>query len=97
MTLSVSASLEARIALFQRLVNEHDVSYDYSDDPGVWRRGSSEKTRILQLAEELPEETVISIWNARMDRYFIPEEAPHWYWKPKARSSSSTTQESING
>jgi hypothetical protein len=73
--------IEKKLKLFTEAVDRHDVSYEYSDDGGVWRRGSEQRAAIRAMAGELPNDKVAQIWNARMDRYFIPSEAPRWYWR----------------
>ena len=83
MTLSEALPLEQRIELFRKLVRQHDITYDYSDDGSVWRAGSAQRTRINQLRETIPDNIACEIWNARMDEYFIPQEAPRWHWTPK--------------
>jgi hypothetical protein len=74
-------SATAMLRAFEALVRSHDVSYNYSDDGCVWRRGQAQRDKILEMAKELPAEEVERIWNARMDEFFIEEEAPRWYWK----------------
>lgn len=95
MTLSASITpsdaltLEQRIELFRKLVRQHDITYDYSDDGSVWRAGSAAHTRILQLRETIPDAIACEIWNARMDAYFIPEEAPRWHWTVKTEETKN--------
>jgi len=78
--------LEERKAIFQHAVRYHDVSYEYSDDGGVYRAGSKVKTHINQMRSTLPDDFAISVWNARMDQYFVPGEAQNWHWTPKKES-----------
>lgn len=75
--------LEERKAIFEHAVRYHDVSYDYSDDGGVWRRGSAVHTDINSMRNALPDDFAVTVWNARMDQYFVPEEAPRWHWTQK--------------
>ena len=52
---------------FERLCNEHDLTFHFSDDGSVWRRGQWEYDRIRAMAKRLgPEhaDTCKSIWNA---------------------------------
>lgn len=37
-------------AAYWDALNRHDWFYDYSDDPGVWRRGADEHRRLSGLA-----------------------------------------------
>lgn len=70
-----------RLKEFEELVDAHDVTYNYSDDSSVWRRGQAQWEQIMSIAKDLPQEDVARIWNAKMDRYFLPEYAPEWYWQ----------------
>ena len=64
---------------FAKLVRQHDISYGYSDDPGVYRRGRDERNTINEAAKLLDREDVIRIWNAECDRKFLDGSA--FYWK----------------
>lgn len=75
------ADIEAMKKAFVQKVNRHDVTFAYSDDNSVWRRGQGEKDEIDFLAKQLPLEFVTEVWNKRMDAYFTASEAPRWYWK----------------
>ena len=72
---------EELIEQFRVAVQNHDVTYDYSDDHQVWRRGGAQLAEINRLAALIPRETAVKIWNERMDKYFVASEAPRWYWK----------------
>jgi len=39
----------------------HDWFYEYSDDHGVWRRGSDERDQLRRLQEEIDDD--YKIWN----------------------------------
>ena len=78
--------LETRKEIFEHVVRWHDVSYEYSDDGSVYRAGSKVKTHINWMRDTLPDDFAVATWNARMDAYFVPEEAPRWYWTPKKES-----------
>lgn len=66
---------------FDEMVRGHDVTFEYSDDGSVWRRGQAQRDAIKALAKELPAEYVAEVWNKRMDEMFTAEEAPRWYWR----------------
>lgn len=70
-----------RRRIFKEAVDRHDLTYEYSDDHSVWRRGSTELTNIKSMAQDLDPEFVRETWNAKCDRALIPSEAPRWYWK----------------
>jgi len=65
---------------FAKLVSRHDISYGYSDDPGVYRRGRDERDAINEAAKLLPREDVIRIWNAECDRKFHDGSAFYWQY-----------------
>jgi hypothetical protein len=69
-------------ARFEKLVAEHDLTYNYSDDGSVWRRGQAQRDEIVALAKELPEADVIRIWDAKVDRTLVESVRKDWYWRP---------------
>lgn len=70
-----------KIEEFTKLVDQHDLTYDYSDDGAVWRRGCAQKDAIRALAQELPREDVERIWNAKVDRYLVEDARAPFYWR----------------
>ena len=52
---------------FREMCRAHDLTYQYSDDGGVWRRGGASYARILAAAKELPREVAVRIWNEVVD------------------------------
>ena len=67
---------------FLDLVWKHDVTYNYSDDINVWRRGAGEKDEICEFARRLIPARAQAIWNGRMDqaiRFGSPGEMQRWY------------------
>lgn len=69
------------LAEFEAMVNGHDLTYQYSDDGSVWRRGQNEYDKIVAATLLLPIEDVKRIWNAKCDRTLVASEAPRWHWK----------------
>lgn len=67
---------------FTTLVNAHDLTYEYSDDPGVYRAGSAALSRIAAASVHFPPEDVVRIWNTMVDKFLIPEAAPQFYMHP---------------
>lgn len=53
---------EAELA-FSELVHKHDLTYQFSDDPDVWRRGLSEFEEIVRESKKLELERAVQIWN----------------------------------
>lgn len=64
-----------------KLIECFDLTYDYSDDIAVWRRGRHELATIINEAQNFPVEDVERVWNENVDRKLIPEVAHDFYWK----------------
>lgn len=67
---------------FLGLVWKHDVTYNYSDDINVWRKGAKEKDEICEFARRLIPARAQAIWNSRMDqaiRIASPDEMQRWH------------------
>jgi hypothetical protein len=77
----LDASNEDRESKFAAAVRQHDVTFEYSDDGAMWRRGSDQRNVIRSMATFLSEGFVKSTWNKRMDEMFTADEAPRWYWR----------------
>jgi hypothetical protein len=95
---AVRYPLEATEALseFVRLVNAHDLTWDFADDSQSRRRGHEQLKAIQRLARDLPTEDVTRIWNAMVDRSLVPEGRRHYYWHdPQERSE--TMQQALHG
>ena len=78
---------------FTKLVDHHDLTYDYSDDGGVWRAGCAEKAAITALARELPHEDVERIWNAKVDRAMREGYREPFYWRWPKTVPSEVSEE----
>ena len=66
---------------FEKLVNGHDLTYDYSDDGSVWRNGQAQYARIKEAAKQFPIEDVKRIWNAKVDKTLIEGHREPFYWR----------------
>lgn len=66
---------------FEKLIADHDLTYEYSDDGGCWRAGSASLAHIKLAAANFPAETVAEIWNKYCDKKLIPEAAVRFYWR----------------
>lgn len=73
---------------FAALCDRHDLTYEYSDDASVWRRGANERAVIEAVATSLPAEVVARIWNEMVDKKLIPACRADFYWKAKAEAAS---------
>lgn len=74
---------------FEKLVNQHDLTYSYSDDQRAWRRGADSIKAILAMKEALIKEDpaneakVVEIWNKNVDKNISQNQRSQWYWKVK--------------
>jgi hypothetical protein len=69
------------LADFEDAVNRHDLTYSYSDDHSVWRRGCASEDRIRRAAEKFDRSDVERIWNAMVDRFLVEEARQQFYWQ----------------
>lgn len=70
----------ATLQAFEKLVEDHDLTYDYSDDASVWRRGVAQRDAIKEMAKQLPREQVVAIWNKWIDKKIVERFRSDWYW-----------------
>lgn len=66
---------------FETMVKRHDLTYDYSDDGGVWRAGCASEKAIREAARQFSIEDVKRIWNAKVDTCLIEEARAPFYWR----------------
>jgi hypothetical protein len=66
---------------FEVMVNRHDLTYEYSDDGQVWRRGVNSVRAIREVAKQFPIEDVKRIWNAAVDSKLIEGHREAFYWR----------------
>lgn len=64
---------------FTLMVRTHDLTYAYSDDPSVYRRGRDSYDMIVEAAKQLPREDVVRIWNEEVNRRLF--DGSDFYWK----------------
>ena len=55
--------MQEKLDQFRKLCQNHDLTYTYSDDGSVYRRGEAEYAAIRKLAAELPKGEAARIWN----------------------------------
>ena len=66
---------------FREACRNHDLTYGYSDDGSVWRRGCASEDRIRKAAEKFPREDVERIWNEIVDTKLIEGHREQFYWR----------------
>lgn len=69
------------IEKFKDLISKHDLTYSYSDDYSVYKKGDDEYKAILNLSKELPKEDVVQIWNENVDKKILAHSRSEYYWK----------------
>jgi hypothetical protein len=66
---------------FERMVRVHDLTYMYSDDGSVYRRGSESYAKILAEALNHPRADVVRIWNQVALEKLLSGYAESFLWK----------------
>lgn len=51
---------------FREMVQSHDITYEYSDDQRVWKKGSMERAAINAARKELGDEICAPVWNEKV-------------------------------
>lgn len=69
---------------FEALVRKHDLTYNYSDDGAVWRRGQASYEAIIKASKLLPRSEAVRIWNKVVDEKLVPSARQQFYWKEAA-------------
>lgn len=67
-------------SVYEALVNDHDLTFQYSDDASCWQRGNAELARLRELEASLDPEYVKRTWNAAVDRK-LREDSREAYYK----------------
>ena len=65
---------------FRRMCQAHDLTYDYSDDGSVWRRGMAGRDAIRAAARTMDPAVVARIWNEVVDSKLLPDYRAAFYW-----------------
>jgi hypothetical protein len=68
---------------FAELVRQHDLTYSYSDDNRVWRKGQDERIAIEQAARDFDPADVQRIWNEAVDKKLAESARAQFYWRMK--------------
>jgi hypothetical protein len=71
----------SEIEKFKTMVKNHDLTFSYSDDGEVYRRGSESLSKIKKIAETLPREEVVRVWNEIVDGKLAVGFRETFYWK----------------
>lgn len=74
---------QERLEEFERMVANHDLTYNYSDDPRWYHAGQRQYDDIMEAAKWLPEEDVERIWNKYVDQKLMEHARSTFYWRKK--------------
>lgn len=66
---------------FRTMCRRHDLTYQYSDDHGVWTRGNQSLAQVEAAAQKLPRDVAVRIWNEVVDTKLVPDARAQFYWK----------------
>ena len=66
---------------FTQMVKNHDLTYMYSDDGAVSRRGFESLQAIKTAAKDLDPRVVKTIWNAEVDKCLAEGYRKDFYWR----------------
>lgn len=66
---------------FREMCRRHDLTFDYSDDGSVWRRGCASWDAVTQAAKLLPRDVAVRIWNEIVDTKLVEDARESFYWK----------------
>lgn len=66
---------------FEKLVKNHDLTFSYSDDIQVWRRGKAQLAEIRAAAKQFPPETVKKIWQEKVNSTLREGHRNGWEWR----------------
>lgn len=67
-------------AEWSTLVRHHDLTFAYSDDNSVWRRGQAVLDLIRAESVNFPPADCARVWNEMVDSFLIPEARAPFYW-----------------
>lgn len=65
---------------FREMCKAHDLTYSYSDDGGVWRRGQAQRDAITLARKQLGDAIAVPIWNQVVDEKMNPPYNLDFHW-----------------
>jgi len=65
---------------FRKLCKNHDLTYQYSDDGPVWRRGQASYDNLVEASKKLPREVAVHIYNEVVDTKLKEGYRDGFYW-----------------
>lgn len=70
---------------WSKLVRAHDLTYAYSDDHSVYRRGQTSYDLITSEAVNFPPEEVVIVWNEMVRKFLVPDARAMFQWHVDSR------------
>jgi hypothetical protein len=67
--------MSARVELLTRLIDVHDLTFEFSDDHRYWVSGQKSLSLIRRVAITVPRHRYVSAWNDKIHR-----ELKEWAW-----------------
>ena len=67
--------------LFRELCEAHDITYTYSDDGSVYRRGEAQYKQIVEFSKKIPHNIARQIWNQTVEKKLRKEVWSEYKWK----------------
>jgi len=67
--------------LLKALCEAHDLTYSYSDDGSVFRRGEEQYKAIKIVAARLQREVAVRIWNDAVDAKILAPHNSMYHWE----------------
>jgi hypothetical protein len=64
---------------FRKLCQQHDLTYEYSDDGSVWRRGCDSLAKVQAAAKQMDRAVAERIWNEVVDTKIREDSRASWY------------------
>lgn len=74
---------------WSKLVRAHDLTYAYSDDFSVYRRGQAQFDLITSEATAFPPEDVCRVWNEMVAKFLVPDAHAMFQWHVNRHGSIS--------
>lgn len=66
---------------FRELCEAHDITYDFSDDSTVYRRGDDQYKQIVEVSKQIPRNLAVQIWNETVEKKLLPNAWDDYKWK----------------
>lgn len=76
-----STSIQDNVQKFRELCEAHDLTYTYSDDGSVYRRGEAQYKEILEFSKSIPRNLAVQVWNQTIEKKLREYDWDDYKWK----------------